>query len=225
MERILNIKSLITTLLFVFFITTIQAQNIIIKPASISKSNSYIIKYSKYYIGKYHDIKIMVYKKKLDLINDLDDWYNSGNLREIYSNLLKGKIEEYGFSDSSLYRKIGDILIADYVTFSMFEACDIRMERDIVLFKNKDIYIAILKYDDDIKILETILLNNNRLIYRQNSSSNTKEIIWNYDNGEPKKTINELVNGKCNISIVNSWYKGTNEIFDDLVLYIKNNKL
>jgi len=205
---------------FVFIyvlIQNIQSQNISYVPTSISRNDAYLNEYNAFYKGNYKDISISIYKKKLDLINDLNDWYNSDNLKVIHNKILSGKIDSYRFSNFASIKKIDNLVTTDYIIFNMFEPNDIRMERDIVIFNNDNIYIVFLEYQGNKKLLEKELLSHNRLINRNEQGNNT-EIIWDYINKEPNNLVKELINNKCDISIVNNWYNETTEIFQDILL-------
>ncbi len=222
MEKIFIKINICFVFLFVLM-HTIQAQNISFIQTSISRNNAYLNEYNAFYKGNYKDINISIYKKQLDLINDLDDWFNSDNLKSIHDKILSGNIDNYRFSSFASFQKIDNLVTADYIIFNMFEPIDIRMERDIIIFNNDNIYVVFLEYQGDKKLLEKELLSHNRLVSRNEQGNN--EIIWDYINKEPNNLVNKLVNKKCDISIVNNWYNDTTVVFQDIILNIKKKKL
>ena len=172
-----------------------------------------INQFTKLEVGKYHNVFIFRYQKIIDLLNDLDDWYNSFSLIMLKDNIISNKYDQYYFSSSVKYETINNNKVADFLILSMFEVEDIRLERHIVYFNNNsDVVILIMKYKGGFDRIITKLYEQHYLIYKDDDPKSKYKLRWDYGNNKKEQLAIEIRENRTDIPDINLWYKNTEEI-------------
>jgi len=203
----------------IFILTScINDASIKIYPSKDEKDNvAGINNYNKLEVGNFSNVSVYCYKKIIDPINDLDDWYNSSSLLMLRDNISNNKYESYYFSSSVKYDQHNDKKVADLLILSIFEVEDIRLERHIVIFNNDDVEIIIIKYIGRFSKINKKLYDQQYLIYRDNSLKSSHGLIWDYKHNKREQLSIEIREGRTNISEIKLWYKNTEEIKEKLI--------